>query len=171
MCERRQTLSVSKDNGTSTGRPHLIFGWHLGTWHMVLGCLVALVGIFGAAITSGAVVGNVILDREWSERMERFHDDAVPEITGLIQREVKTAIDAHNVEAMSAYNVDKLALAARLAGLETHANDTDTRLQRMEDMLWALYSSRFGNTPPPRSPTRCWRFAMSSPPTNPRPRS
>lgn len=151
MCDRRESVTVSADPGRGR-RPHRLFGFNLKTWHMALAVLMMLGTMFGSAITAGAWVGNVVLDRQWQSRMDTFHERAIPEITELVRTEVRRAVILHEVEALANYNADKLELATRLSGIEVHATDTDKRLQRIEDMVWALYQSRFGNRPPPPSP-------------------
>jgi hypothetical protein len=125
----------------------------LQKWQVVAGLVATVISIFGSALLAGGLAANVMFSRQFDVRMDNFHEKAVPEIRTIIE----TQIREHEHVAFERYNEDKMALAEKLASIEAHAEDMDVRVRRMEDMLWAIYSDRFGDHVPPRSPGNGYR--------------
>jgi hypothetical protein len=115
---------------------------------VIAGLIAAVISILGSAIVSGSFVANVMFDRQFDTRMDNFHDRAVPEIRGII----KSEIEQYEHVAFERYSRDQMTLAEKLASIEAHSEGMDARVRRMEDMLWAIYSDRFGEHIPPKSP-------------------
>lgn len=146
MCDRRDTVTISVDE--ESGRPRKIVGFNFKRAHVILGVIAYAVSILGVAVGTGSFVAGVMFDREFDEQMGVFHERAVPQIREMVLAEI--LIHERKVEAK--YVADQLSVATRLAAVETHSRDADARLERIEDMVWALYSLRFGSAPPPKSP-------------------
>ena len=140
---RRATLASVKDGGD--GRPQVTWSLTLSRAQTICSIIAYFIAVLGAAAGAAAWVGEIYIGREFDERLLLFHEVAKPGIRQMVEQEIQN----HDVVRTEGLTV----MRERLTVIETHAEGTDLRLQRIEDLVWAIYTSQLGTTRlPPRSP-------------------
>lgn len=128
--DERANFTVSKTEGA--GRPRQQIAVTLSGVKIAAIVFAQLFGFLGGSMAIAHKVGSIMVERRISE-----------------------AIGEHTVNAATLHGelvTEAAALGVRVSILEEHGRDMDARLIRIENMVWALYSSRFGNNPPPSIP-------------------
>jgi hypothetical protein len=128
--DERANFTVSKTNGD--GRPKQQFAITLSGLKILAIVGAQLFGFMSGSFAIAHKVGSV-----------------------MVERTISTALDKHNTAAAETHGqlkAENAALRERVSILEEHGRDIDARLIRIENMVWAIYTSQFGAAPPPSVP-------------------
>jgi len=96
-----------------------------------LGIAVQTITVLTAAVAVGLFLGRIMVHDEFDNAIDNFHASVQPRIESLMDAK----ITKHYLDAEAEYQIEQKSLLQRLATLESHADNTDQRLQRIEDKI------------------------------------
>lgn len=112
-------------------RPHQHVSLTLSKAQLYVGIAAQSITILTAAVLVALWLGRIMVHQEFERAIGDFHQVARPQLEEVIDAKILK----HYRDAEAEYQGEMKSLVQRLATLESHANDTDQRLQRIEDKI------------------------------------